>query len=39
MYYKLNILILLVLIVLLVFLFNDVSSISIFKETIVIYYR
>ena len=39
MYYKLNILILLVLIVLLVFLFNDVSSISIFKETIVIYFK
>ncbi len=39
MYNKVNVMIILALIVLLIFLFNDVSSISIFKETIVIYFR
>lgn len=39
MYYKASIIILLALIVLLVFLFNDVSAISIFKDTIIIYFK
>lgn len=39
MYFKVALIILLTLIVLLVFLFNDVSTIYISKESIIIYFK